>query len=179
MPTREHARLRTNYGPWAVVTGASSGIGREVAVLLAEAWLNLVLVARTQASLDQLARDLKGNHAIDVRVLPLDLAAESAAAAVTDATSDLDVGLLVAAAGFGTSGPFLSTPDDAEYEMLAVNCRAVVGLSREFARSSSPAGGAGWCCLARSSASRGCRTPPTTPPPRRTFNRSARRWRWS
>lgn len=134
MPTREHARLRTNYGPWAVVTGASSGIGREVAVLLAEAGLNLVLVARTQAALDQLARDLKGNHAIDVRVLSLDLAAESAAAAVTDATSDLDFGLLVAAAGFGTSGPFLSTPDDAEYEMLAVNCRAVVGLSREFAR---------------------------------------------
>ncbi len=134
MPTREQTRLRTKYGPWAIVTGASSGIGREVAVQLAGAGLNLVLVARTQSALDQLALELKARHAINVRVLPLDLTAESAVAELAAATADLDVGLLVAAAGFGTSGPFLDTPDDAEHEMLAVNCRAVLGLTREFGR---------------------------------------------
>lgn len=134
MPTREQTRLRTKYGPWAIVTGASSGIGREVAVQLAEAGLNLVLVARTQPVLDQLALELKAKHAVEVRVLPLDLAAETAVAEAATATADLDVGLLVAAAGFGTSGPFLDTPDDAEHEMLAVNCRAVLGLTREFGR---------------------------------------------
>lgn len=134
MPTREHTRLRTRYGPWAVVTGASSGIGREVAVLLAEAGLNLVLVARTADALDRLADECRTKHGVEVRVLSLDLAADSAVAEVAGGTADLDVGLLVAAAGFGTSGPFLDTADDAEAEMLAVNCRAVLALTRAFGR---------------------------------------------
>ncbi|MCU0704398.1 MAG: SDR family oxidoreductase [Fimbriiglobus sp.] len=134
MPTREQARLRTRYGPWAVVTGASSGIGRETAVLLAEAGLNLVLVARTRALLDQLGQELTARHAVEVRVLSLDLAAGAAVGELATATADLDVGLLVAAAGFGTSGPFLDTLDAAEEEMLAVNCRAVLGLTRVFGR---------------------------------------------
>lgn len=130
---REH-RLFRRYGQWAVVTGASSGIGRELAIQLGEAGLNLVLVARSQAVLQQLADELIEKHGIAVRVVPADLAEAAAVEELVVATNALDVGLLVASAGFGTSGRFLDlTPAD-ELNMLNVNCRALLLLSWHFGR---------------------------------------------
>ena len=122
--TRRQERFRSRYGPWAVVTGASSGIGRETASKLAEAGLNLVLVARGRGTLEKMAAGLGASRGVEVRVIARDLAQETSAAAVEAATRDLDVGLLVAAAGFGTSGPFLDASLEQELEMLGVNCRA-------------------------------------------------------
>jgi short-subunit dehydrogenase len=122
------------YGPWAVITGASDGIGRETARCLAEAKLNLVLVSRRHAVLEELAAHLAAQHGIETRVVAADLSMEAGATAVADATSDLDVGLLVAAAGFGTSGLFVNAPIERELEMIDLNCRAVVDLSHRFGR---------------------------------------------
>lgn len=127
-------RFYTRYGPWALVTGASSGIGRAIALRLAEAGLNLVLVARSQAVLEQMAIKLTSQYGVEVRVFSLDLGLETAVETIEAATRDLDVGLLVGAAGFGTSGLFLNALLEHEMEMLNVNCRALLGLSWQFGR---------------------------------------------
>lgn len=129
----EH-RLFRRYGQWAVVTGASSGIGREIAIQLAEAGLNLVLVARSLATLQQLADELTAKHGIAVRVVPADLAQATAVEELVAETNALDVGLLVASAGFGTSGRFLELTIADELNMLNVNCRALLLLSWHFGR---------------------------------------------
>lgn len=125
-------RIATAYGPWAVVTGASEGIGQAFARHLASVGLNLVLVARRRAALESLARELQQAHVVQCRVLPLDLADPQGAAQLAAATADLDVGLLVSAAGFGTSGPLLAGRLSDELDMLDLNCRAVLEQARHF-----------------------------------------------
>lgn len=125
-------RWREKYGPWAVVTGASEGIGREFARRLGRAGLNLVLVARRAQALESLAEELTADFGIEVRALPCDLSRPEAVDSIATGTASLDVGLLVAAAGFGTSGRFLDSPLQEELEMIDVNCRAVVSLAHHF-----------------------------------------------
>lgn len=120
------------FGPWAVVTGASDGIGRAFAVELAAAGLKLVLVARRQAVLDALADELRRRHGVSCQTLALDLALPDAMPRLAAATDALDVGLLVAAAGFGSAGPLLAQPARDETDMLDVNCRAVLAQCLHF-----------------------------------------------
>lgn len=117
---------------WAVVTGASDGIGRAYAFAFAAQRRSLVLVARRGAVLQALVPALERDGAPSVRVIAADLATQEGIAAVIDGTSDLDVDTLVAAAGFGTAGSFLDLPIDREIEMLAVNCRAPTALAHAF-----------------------------------------------
>lgn len=128
------SRLRDRYGPAALVTGASDGIGRAFANKLAEAGFDLVLVARREALLAQLAEELRDRHGIRVEVRPADLSDPAEVEAIARATADMDLGLLVAAAGFGTSGPFIDGDREAEMNMIDVNCRALAQLTHIFAR---------------------------------------------
>lgn len=129
---RNQERIRNRYGPWVVVTGASSGIGREFARQCAAAGLNLVLIARRAEALHALAAEMRDRYGADCRVIPADLADGNQVAAALTGTADLDVGLLVAAAGFGTSGPLLHGDPQNEQMMLSVNCSAVLAMSRHF-----------------------------------------------
>jgi hypothetical protein len=128
--------FRTTFGPVALVTGASDGIGRAFASSLAARGLNLVLVARRATVLEDLARDLSHRHGVKVRTVPLDLAEPTAAARLLAEVEADDLGLLVAAAGYGSSGSFLAQDAGEEARMVDVNCRAVVelahGLSTRF-----------------------------------------------
>jgi len=123
------SQLAWKYGPWALVTGASDGIGRAFARHLAAEGFNLVLVSRREKALASLASELLQAHGVQCRVLPADLSDLAAVHRVADATSDLDVGLLVAAAGFGTSGLFLDAELGVETGMVDLNCTSVAALA--------------------------------------------------
>ena len=122
------------YGPWAVVTGASSGIGLAIASRLAEFGFGLVLVARREPQLQQLAQGLTNRLGTFSRVLAADLSAPSSLDGIASATSDIDVGLLVAAAGYGSSGAFIDSDIAEEVRMIQVNCGAVAQMTHAFAR---------------------------------------------
>jgi uncharacterized protein len=125
-------RFGEKYGPWALVTGASDGIGRAIATRLAQAGLNLVLVARRGEILERLADELRARFGVEVAVVPADLSKPDAVDTIAGRTADLEVGLLVAAAGFGTSGRFVDSRLEDELEMIDVNCRAVAALAHHF-----------------------------------------------
>jgi len=127
-------RLRNSYGSWAVITGASSGIGLALAKQTASSGLNVVLVARSQAKLDLLAQEMNEAHGVQTRVITADLGTMEGITAVKNQTHNLDIGLLIASAGFGTSGEFLDGKIEEEIAMLNVNCRALMMLTQHFGR---------------------------------------------
>ena len=122
------------YGPWAIVTGASDGLGRAFARHLAARRINLVLVARRGAALGVLAEELQVNHAIRCIVIPMDLGHQHSVASLDKQTAHLDIGLVVAAAGFGSIGPLIDRPLEDETDMLAVNAGAVLRIAHHFGK---------------------------------------------
>jgi short-subunit dehydrogenase len=125
--------LKTRFGPTALVTGASDGIGRAFAEALAIQGLDLVLVARREAVLQDLAHDLSTTHGVNVQVIAADLSALGAVDEILAQTAALPIGLLVASAGFGSIGPFLDLDAGTEANMVDVNCRSVVELTHGLA----------------------------------------------
>ncbi|MFE3741350.1 SDR family NAD(P)-dependent oxidoreductase [Streptomyces sp. NPDC059134] len=121
------------YGPVAVVTGASSGIGRSFAVQLADRGLDVVLVARREDRLRALADELRETRGASVTVLPADLADPGAAGEILEAVAPLDVGLLVSNAGFGVKGTFGEGDAATLSAMLMVNCEAPTQLAHGLA----------------------------------------------
>jgi len=120
------------YGPVALVTGASSGIGKSFAERLAEIGMDLVLVARRVQRMEALAAHLRATHGVGVKVCAIDLAEATAAEQVAEATASLDIGLLVSNAGFGLKGDHSANDPRAMTEMLMVNCHAPTQLAHRF-----------------------------------------------
>ena len=121
--------LAQRYAPAALVTGASDGIGRAIAAELAVAGLDLILVARRADALESLAADFRTNHNVTVTVLPLDLSDPMALPRALN-KSGAEVGLAIAAAGFGLSGALTETDLTSELNMIDVNCKSVLTLAR-------------------------------------------------
>lgn len=133
LSSKTKQRLKTKYGPWALITGASSGIGLAMATELAAAGLNTVLVARNENRLQKIATSFRDNYQINTMIIAADLSEKAGVAEVTVHTRQMEIGLLVAAAGFGTSGSFLKADLATELNMNAVNIDALLSLTHHFA----------------------------------------------
>ncbi len=122
------------YGPWALVTGASSGIGAEFARQIAAKGANVVLVARRRQLMEDLAGKIRQDWPVETRVVPLDLSRPDFMEVLRPAVAGLDIGLLVNNAAFGLPRPFLGNDLAEELDILQLNCRAPLVLTHEFAR---------------------------------------------
>ena len=118
----------------ALITGASSGIGLELAHLFAHDGYRLVLVARNRGALRELGDDLQSRYSVEVRVSPKDLAHPASPGELFQELQEAGIVLdvLVNNAGFGGSGPFLETDWNNEAEMIQVNIVALTHLTKLF-----------------------------------------------
>jgi short-subunit dehydrogenase len=119
----------SKYGPAALVTGASSGIGRSFAKLLAEAGFNLLLPARRIDRLKSLATELETTHSVSIVTLEVDLNDTDAASVICTAAAAMDVGLVINNAGFRDAGPFQEIDIDRAASMIDVNDKLPVLLT--------------------------------------------------
>jgi len=121
--------LRDRYGEWALVTGASAGLGAEFARQLAREGMACVLTARREDRLRELAAELERAHGVKTRVVTADLSLPGGADALVEAVADLPLGLLVLNAGFGYPGRFDLQDTERLRAMIQVNCTAPVVLT--------------------------------------------------
>jgi short-subunit dehydrogenase len=122
------------YGPWAVIAGASEGVGSAFAEEVARRGCNVVLLARRQSVLDEVAGRIGAASGVETRAVAVDLAGVDAAETVIDATAGLDVGLLMYNAGADAEyQPFLANPVDTALGMVHRNCVVLTTLCHHYA----------------------------------------------
>ena len=127
-------RFLDRYGPWALVAGASEGIGASFARALATRGLNLVLVARRTGPLQSLAMELSEQHGVQSRVVAIDLTSPGLHRAVAEATQDVEVGLLVCNAALSLMSAFVELELDDILRSVELNVRAPLVLAHLFGR---------------------------------------------
>ncbi len=128
----ENPKFKHTYGPWAMVCGASEGLGAAWAHALAARGLNVLLVARREALMQQLAADITKKHNVETRTLTQDLAALDAAQVLLAATQALDIGLVIYNAAYGPVTPFLSQSTEDHARTQAINLHMPTQLAHGF-----------------------------------------------
>ena len=125
---------KNKFGPWAIVTGASSGIGKEFARQVAASGINVVLIARRLSLLEALGKELAQNHGIQYRAVQADLAQPNFIETLNQSTQDLDIGLLISNAGTGIPGEFLAIPEEALLNIIQLNAVSHLRLVHHYGR---------------------------------------------
>jgi short-subunit dehydrogenase len=120
------------FGPWALITGASSGIGREFARRIAASGINIVLVARREDLLKEAGVELSKRYGVGHRLVVLDLSREDFIGQLASATDDLDIGLVVSNAGTGNPGEFLKHDRQLLREAVQLGAMAHLDIAHHF-----------------------------------------------
>jgi short-subunit dehydrogenase len=123
---------KKKYGAWALITGASSGIGKAYAIEIAKAGLNIITVARNEKKLNSLKKSLVTEFKIDVKTVRADLTSEKDINRVIEMTKDLEVGLLVNNAEREDSNHFLRINPEEHLQTLNLNVKAPLLLTHHF-----------------------------------------------
>ena len=123
---------KERFGPWALITGASSGIGKEFARQIAASGINVVLVARREALLAELGCAISQEFDVQYRALAMDLSQEGFIAGLADATDDIDIGLVVSNAGTPNPGEFLKLDRQLLQATLRLNTMAHLDITHHF-----------------------------------------------
>ncbi len=126
-------RLKESYGNWVIITGATSGIGRELALKFAEAGFKLVMTGRREKELEQLSTQLFDSYQTETIPIAGDLSKMEDINTLLKETDHLSIGVVVLNAGFGTSGKFMNADINQEVNMLELNCKSVMVMSHHFA----------------------------------------------
>lgn len=127
-------KLQQRYGPWALVTGASSGIGKAFCQQLAAQGFDLVMVARRHDKLEQLSGALVAEHRIKTLVIAGNLSELAFLQHLEKLTQPLQIGLSVNNAGYALTGPLLDHGLPQQLALLELNCRACLMLNYVFAQ---------------------------------------------
>lgn len=122
------------FGPWALITGASSGIGKEFAYQLAANNFNLVLSSRRQHTLEELGQDLQTKFGIAFRVVATDLSQPNAVEQMIQSTRDLEIGLVISNAGTGNPGEFIQKSMDELLTMINTSVLSHAKLTHHFSQ---------------------------------------------
>ena len=126
--------FRDKYGPWAMVAGASEGVGAAMAQAFATRGVHVVLLARRQRVLDEVAESIRTTTGVEARAVAVDLAEDDAMDRILDATADLEMGLVAYNAGADPNyEPFLEQPVDASMALVQRNCVVPMQLCHHFA----------------------------------------------
>jgi short-subunit dehydrogenase len=125
---------KKRFGPWALVTGASSGIGKEFAHQIAASGINIVLVGRREDLLKEVGVEFSKRYGVEHRVVVLDVSRADFIRQLASATDDLDIGLVVSNAGTGNPGEFLKLDRHLLEETLRLNTMSHLDIAHYFGR---------------------------------------------
>lgn len=126
--------LKLKYGEWALITGASSGIGKEFAFRLASQGINLILVARRKDLLEKLSAILKLEYGIEVIIAAIDLSENNFLEKLIESTGSKEVSILINNAGIGRPGEYKNSDPEYESRMIKLNCLAPGVLTNYFGK---------------------------------------------
>ena len=126
--------FREKYGPWALVLGASEGLGEAFAHAAAQRGLHIAMAARRAGLLHEAADRVAGKHGVETRAIPADLSQPDFLESLKDAIRDLEVGLVVYNAAAGHIGSFVDQDLGHAMEMVEINCGGPVRVAHHFSR---------------------------------------------
>lgn len=126
--------FKEKYGPWALITGATSGIGEAISHQLASKGINIVLVARKEAELAAKAFVLQTKYQIETKTISADLSSNDGIEIVKNESNDLSIGLLTLAAGLEVNGSFEKNDIQKELKVIQININATLQLTHHFSQ---------------------------------------------